>query len=68
MELNEAIEKYSMKNKWLSALLDNRGELCITAEIINELIKEIRVVDKTSIEIHFKFKDIFNIDLEAEAV
>lgn len=68
MELNDAINKYSMKNKWLSALLDNRGELCITAEIINELIKEIRVVDKTSIEVHFKFEDIFNIDLEAEAV
>ena len=66
MDLNDAIKKYTMKNKWLSALLDKQGELCITAEILNELIAEIRVVDKTSIEVHFKFQDIFCIDIDTK--
>ena len=36
--------------------------------MIDELIAEVRVVDKTSIEVIFKFKDIFNIDVECEVV
>ena len=38
------------------------------AEVIDELIAEVRVLDKTSIEVIFKFKDIFNIDVECEVV
>ncbi|RGJ05910.1 recombinase family protein [Hungatella hathewayi] len=68
MELNDAVRKYSMKNKWISSLLDIHGNICITAEVIDELIAEVRVVDKTSIEVIFKFKDIFNIDVECEVV
>ena len=68
MELNDAVRKYSMKNKWISSLLDIHGNVCITAEVIDELIAEVRVVDKTSIEVIFKFKDIFNIDVECEVV
>ncbi|WP_243124660.1 hypothetical protein [Enterocloster clostridioformis] len=68
MELNDAIRKYSMKDKLLSSLLDIHGNICITAEVIDELIAEIRVVDKKSIEVIFKFEDIFTIDVEGEAV
>ena len=57
-----------MKNKWLSSLLDIHGNICITAEVINELIAEVRLVDKKSIEVIFKFEDIFTIDVESEAV
>ena len=42
--------------------------MCITAKVIDELIAEIRVVDKKSIEVIFKFEDIFTIDVEGEAV
>ena len=68
MELNDAVRKYSTKNKWLSSLLDVHGNVCINTEVIDELIAEVRVVDKKSIEVIFRFEDIFTIDAEGEAV
>ncbi len=40
----------------------------MTAEIIDELISEIKIIDKTSMEVIFKFEDIFSMDLIAKAV
>lgn len=68
MELNDAVRKYSISNKWLSSLLDTHGNISITAEVVDELIAEIRVVNKKSIEVIFKFEDIFHIDAECKAV
>ena len=68
MELNDAVRKCSVRNKWLSSLLDNMGNISINAEIVDELIAEIRVVDKKSMEVVFKFEDIFSINVEDKAV
>lgn len=68
MELNDAVRKCSVRDKWLSSLLDNMGNISINAEIVDELIAEIRVVDKKSMEVVFKFEDIFSINVEDKAV
>ena len=68
IESNDMVRRYSLKNKWLSALMDKQGNLCVTAEIIDELISEIKIIDKTSMEVIFKFEDIFSMDLIAKAV
>lgn len=68
IESNDMVRRYSLKNKWLSALMDKQGNLCVTAEIIDELISEIKIIDKTSMEVIFKSEDIFSMDLIAKAV
>lgn len=66
VEKYNLIRRYSLKAKWMSKLLSNKGSLLINAELVDELIDKIIIFDKDYVEISFKIADLFSVETVCE--